>query len=117
MSILATERDAAPETGAAGPHNGAAMAAFVAAGVGSCAMGAAVLLHEAGIFSAPALYPPAGGVSGRTTLAVLAWLLAWALLHRRWRARHIPPRRAWSLTLVLTALGILGTFPPFWKLF
>ena len=34
-----------------------------------------VLLNETGIFEAPTLYEPAGGVSGRTTLAVAAWLL------------------------------------------
>jgi hypothetical protein len=99
------------------PANGATLAAFVAAGVGAFAMGAAVLLHEAGVFSMPTVYAPAGGVSGRTTFAVLVWLVAWAVLHLRWRGRSVPPGRAWTLTLVLTVAGILGTFPPVWKLF
>jgi hypothetical protein len=96
-------------------HNGGAMAAIVAAGAGACAMGLVVVLHEAGIFSAPTLYPPAGGVSGRTSLAVAVWLITWAVLHLRWSRREIPPRRAWLVTLALTAIGLLGTFPPLWK--
>lgn len=91
--------------------------ALLAAGIGAMAMGAAVLLNEAGIFAAPTLYPPAGGVSGRTTLATLVWLAAWAVLHNRWKAREIPPARVSVLTLVLIALGVLGTFPPVWALF
>ncbi len=96
--------------------NGGAMAAFVAAGAGSFAMGLFVLLHEAGIYSAPSLYEGAGGLSGRSTFAVIAWLIAWAVLHRAWRDRDIPSGRTLTITLVLTGLGILFTFPPFWKL-
>lgn len=96
--------------------NGAAMAAFVAAGIGAFAMGLIVLLSESGLLSAPAIYGPSGGVSGRTTLAVLAWLGAWLLLHRRWRERHVAPRTAWRITAILTAAGVVATFPPVWKL-
>ncbi len=96
--------------------NGGAMAAFVAAGAGSFAMGLFVLLHEAGIYSAPSLYEGAGGLSGRSTFAVLAWLIVWVLLHRAWRDRDIPSGRTLTITLVLTGLGILMTFPPFWRL-
>ena len=58
--------------------NGAAMAAALAAGIGAFAMGLFVLLNEAGLFAAPALYGPAGGVTGRTTFATVVWLGAWA---------------------------------------
>lgn len=96
--------------------NGSAMAAFLGGGIGAFAIGAVVLLNEAGIFAAPALYAPAGGVSGRTTLATIVWLIAWAVLHNRWKAREIAPRRVGVVTLVLTALGVLGTYPPVWGL-
>ena len=49
--------------------NGTAMASFLGAGVGAFAMGAIVLLNETGLFAAPTLYAPAGGVTGRTTIA------------------------------------------------
>ncbi len=96
--------------------NGAAMAAFLAAAIGAFAMGVLVLLHAVGLFSAPTLYDPAGGLSGRSTFAVFIWLLAWALLHRRWNGREIEWRPVFGLTLVLTGLGLLATFPPLWGL-
>lgn len=104
----------APDGAAA---NGAAMAAVMAAGVGAFAVGAFVILNESGLFAAPALYGPAGGVSGRTTLAVATWLLAWAFLHGRWRTRVVRPRGVLAGTLVLIGLGLLATFPPVWGLF
>jgi hypothetical protein len=71
--------------------------------------------NEAGIFAAPTLYAPAGGVSAE----------------RRWRrsfgcqrvvctvqsleAREIAPGRVGAVTLILIALGA-GTFPPVWGL-
>lgn len=96
--------------------NGAALAAYLAAGTGAFAVGFIVLLNEVGAFTAPTLYGPAGGVSGRTTLAVVVWLAAWALLHFRWRDRRIDGRSVYVITLVLIALGVLGTFPPVWAL-
>lgn len=84
-----------PHTTTRSETNGAAMAAMLAAGIGAFAMGAFVILNEAGVFAAPALYRPAGGVTGRTTFAALVWLAAWALLHTRWRGAR--SRRAVSL--------------------
>jgi hypothetical protein len=104
-------------TGTGEVTNGAAMAAFLAAGIGAFAMGLVVVLNETGVFAPPTIYAPAGGVSGRTTLAVVIWLLAWALLHFRWRDRIVHAGRVWAVTLILIALGILGTFPPIWSLF
>ena len=96
--------------------NGSALAAFLGAGIGAFAVGLFVILNEAGLFAAPALYGPAGGVSGRTAFAVVAWLIAWGLLHRRWSGRQLEPGRVYTLTLVLIALGLLATFPPVWGL-
>ena len=45
------------------------------------------ILNEAGVFTAPAIQAPSGGVSGRRTLAVATWLIAWAILHRPWKGR------------------------------
>jgi len=71
-----------------GSANGAAVAAFLSAGIGAFTLGLIVILNEAGWLVVPGWYPPAGGVSGRTTLAVVLWLIAWAVLHRRWRRRQ-----------------------------
>ena len=95
---------------------GAALAAFLAAGIGAFAMGFFVILHEAGLFSAPALYAPAGGLSGRTTFATLTWLIGWAVLHGRWKNRQIELGGVRAATLVLIAVGVLLSFPPVWQL-
>lgn len=96
--------------------NGAALAAFLAAGIGAFTLGLVVILNEAGAFAVPAVYAPAGGVSGRTTIAVIVWLLSWALLHRRWSGREIEGQRIHALTLILTALGVVLNLPLIWKL-
>jgi hypothetical protein len=97
--------------------NGAALAAYLGAGIGAFAMGLFVVLNEAGIFAAPALYGPAGGVTGRTAFAVVTWLIAWAVLHQRWKNREVAAGRIHALTLSLILLGIVLTFPPVWSIF
>lgn len=97
--------------------NGAAMAAFLAAGIGSFALGLIVFLNAIGLISVPALYEPAGGVTGRTTLAVVIWLIGWAVLHSRWKDQQIEPRRVQVLSFILIGLGVLLTTPPVWSLF
>jgi len=97
--------------------NGAALAAFLGAAIGAFAMGLLVILNEAGVFAAPALYAPAGGVSGRTTVAAVIWLIGWAVLHNRWDGRQVKARRVHGLTMLLIGLGVLLTFPPVWRLF
>ena len=96
--------------------DGAAMAAVLAAGIGSFAMGAFVLLNELGLLTSPALYGPAGGVSGRTTFATIVWLLAWAVMHTRWKSRDVTAGSVFTWTLVLVAFGVLATFPTVWQL-
>jgi hypothetical protein len=96
--------------------DGATLAAILAAGIGSFAVGFFVILNEAGILTAPSLYGPAGGVSGRTTLAAVTWLVAWAILHLRWRRGAPDAARVLTLTLVLVGLGLVATFPPVWRL-
>ena len=96
--------------------NGAAVASFLAAGIGAFAVGFIVILNEAGLFVAPALYAPAGGASGRTTLAAVIWLIGWAVLHSLWRNRQIESRGVHVLSVILIGLGIVLTLPPVWKL-
>jgi hypothetical protein len=104
----------APRAERAEAVNGTAVAAFFSAGVGAFAMGFVVILNEAGILAAPTLYGPAGGLSGRSTLATMAWLVVWATLHRRWKGHEIATHRIYPVTLILIGLGILATFPPIW---
>jgi len=116
VTTAGTQHEPTPARGRDDVANGGALASFLAAGIGAFAMGFFVIVNEAGIFAAPELYAPAGGVTGRTTLAVVAWLSAWGLLHSRWKNRQIESRRVFAVTLVLVGLGILATFPPVWGL-
>ncbi len=97
--------------------NGAALAAILGAGIGSFAMGAFVLANEAGIYAAPSLYGPAGGLSGRSSFAVVVWLVAWSILHARWRTRDVAPGPVLGWTLLLVGFAVVATFPPVWSLF
>jgi hypothetical protein len=105
------------ESGHGPTRGGAALAAFLASGIGAFTMGAVVLANEAGLFVAPSLYAPAGGVSGRTTIAVVIWLASWGALHARWKDRDIDAGPVRTVTLVLIALGVISTFPPVWAFF
>jgi len=97
-------------------RNGVALAAVLAAGIGAFALGLLVILSEAGIYAAPSLYGPTGGLSGRSTFAVVAWLVAWGILHARWRDRDVTANRVLTWAIVLVGLGVLMTFPPVWRL-
>jgi hypothetical protein len=103
--------------GGATATNGAAMAATLAAGLGALAIGIFVILNEAGIYGAPSLYGPAGGVSGRTTFAVAVWLIAWGVLHWRWKDRDVDAGRVVTACLVSVGVALLLTFPPMWDVF
>ena len=100
-------------------HNGPAAAAFVASGVGCAALGLFTTLAEAsgGIKSFLNWWDPAGPLSGKTSMAVIVWLAAWIALHLMWRSRSVAFGRAFTITIVLIALGLLGTFPPFFVAF
>ena len=97
--------------------NGAAMAAVLAAAIGSFALGLIVLFKAMDLLSIPAIYEPAGGVSGRTTLAVIIWLIVWGILHFRWKDRQISYQKTLLLSLILIGGSIVFTFPPLWRFF
>ncbi|MFG2026876.1 SLBB domain-containing protein [Streptomyces sp. NPDC048825] len=76
-----------------------------------------VPLSEAGLSARGAALGHAGLVSGKTVLAVIVWLLAWGVLYAVLHNKPFETVRALVISLVLIALGVLGTFPPFFQLF
>jgi hypothetical protein len=100
-------------------QEGKALAAMVAAGIGSAALGVLTTLAEIspGLKNVLNVYDPVGPLSGKTTVAVIVWLIAWYALVRHWHAR--PPVMTWALvaTFVLIGMGVVGTFPLFFELF
>ena len=99
--------------------NGLAAAALLAGGIGACALGVTTLLNEAspGISNFFKFYLPAGPLSGKTTVAVIIWLVAWAILGYRWKDKDVDFAKVSLWALILLGLGLLGTFPPFFDLF
>lgn len=99
--------------------NGPALAALLAAGIGSASLGILTTLAEASttIKDALVLSKPVGPLSGKTIYAVVAWLVAWVVLAFLWRGKQLEPRAAYVATFVLVAIGLLGTFPVFFEAF
>jgi hypothetical protein len=100
-------------------HVGKALAALVAAGIGCAALGVLTTLAELspGLKSVLNFYDPVGPLSGKTTVAVIVWLIAWYALARRWHARPPVMTPALVATFVLIGVGFVGTFPLFFELF
>lgn len=98
---------------------GPVAAAILAAGVGALALGVLTTLAEAsqGIKDFLNLYDPVGPLSGKTIGAVLIWLVAWLVLHLIYRTKPVESRLALTVSLVLIALGVIGTFPVFFQAF
>jgi len=99
--------------------NGSAAAALVAGGLGSFAVGLMTVLAEAsdGLRGLLVFYQPAGPLSGKTTVAVAIWLVAWAVLSRLWGGKDVDFGRAATWAFVLLGAGLVATFPPFFELF
>ena len=100
--------------------NGPAWAAILAAGTGCAVFGVIVDLAEASkaISNALNFYDPTGDLSGKTAVAVVIWIIVWAVLHARWKNRNVEsPGKIMTVTVILILLAILAVFPPFFGLF
>ena len=107
-------RDDAPDK-----PEGPIVAAILAGGVGCLALGVFTTLAEASTSVADKLAwsDKVGPLSGKTILAVIVWLVSWAILHAMYRNRDAETRKALTIALVLIGLGFLLTFPTFFQLF
>ncbi len=99
--------------------NGIAAAAILGAAIGVFALGLLTFLAEvnSGIARLLNFYPPAGPLSGKTTMAVVVWLVAWAVTHQAWRDREVNFGAVFGGSLLLIGLGLLLMFPPVFELF
>jgi hypothetical protein len=99
--------------------SGPAAAVVLAAGLGCFALGLLTVLTVAsGAFSdAMTFSERVGDLSGVTTIATIVFFVAWFALAVAWRRADPPLARAAAAAGLLVALGLLGTFPPFYNLF
>ena len=113
--------------------NGPVAAAFLAAAVGSLVIGIAVVLNEASATIKDAigvdvnaflrfdqnfgLGSGVGPLSGKVTLAVIAYAISWVVFHLWLRGKEVNFRSFFIASLVLIGLGFALTFPPIFLLF
>ncbi|MCH7547073.1 MAG: hypothetical protein IID30_11805 [Planctomycetes bacterium] len=99
--------------------SGVAAAAFVAAGIGCAALGFLTTLAQmsVGVKNLLNWWNPTGPLAGKSGVAVIIWIAAWIVLHIAWKNKAVSERRAFTITLVLIAAGIVGTFPTFFEMF
>jgi hypothetical protein len=98
---------------------GVASAAFVSSGIGCLVIGLLVTGAEIseGLRNALNWWNPAGPLTGKTGVGVLAWLVSWAILHFLWKDKEVDFNRSFIVALVLIGLGFLFTFPPIFTAF
>ena len=113
------ELDDAPRVAEEIRPSGPAAAVVLAAGLGSFALGLlSVLAAVSGSASdALTLSGGVGDLSGVTSGAAAAFFVAWGGLAAWWRHANPSLARVVAATGVLVALGLLGTFPPFFNAF
>ena len=99
--------------------NGPALAAVLAAAIGTFVLGVFTTLAEASarIKEWLVFRDPVGPLSGKTTMAVAAWAVSWLLFGLLWRKKEIDARAVIIASAVLIGLGFLGTFPAFFEKF
>lgn len=99
--------------------SGPAAAVVLAAGIGPLVLGFLTTLGAAssGIGDFLKFSDDVGPLSGKTIIASGAFFAAWAVLGVLWRGRDVAWRPVLTATVVLLALGFLGTFPTFYQAF
>ena len=97
--------------------SGPAAAVVLAAGLASFALGLLSVLAtaSASVSSALTVSDRVGELSGVTTAAAVVFFAAWGVLAITWRHADPPLVRIAAVSAVLIALGLLGTFPPFFN--
>jgi hypothetical protein len=98
---------------------GPVAAALLAVGIGAAVLGLLTTLNEAstGVHDFLEFDEDVGPLSGKTIIAVVAYVASWAVLHGLWRRQNPALRPILIVTVVLIALGVLGTFPTFFQAF
>lgn len=97
--------------------DGPGAAAMLAAGIGIFVLGLLTVFSEASVPIHDFLERwqfgrGVGPLAGKTTIAVLAWVVSWAILAAVWRRKDVNLKAWFTVSLVLGTLGALGTFPP-----
>ncbi len=99
-------------------NNGSIVAAMLAAGIGCFVYGILICLAQGskGIGGLLNFYDPVGPLGGKTTVAVVVWLVTWGVLSSKWKDQSLDFGKMYKVTIILVGLGLLGSFPVFFDL-
>ena len=99
--------------------NGPALAAILGAALGVFYVGLATFISEAAVGAHDwfEFQRRVGPLSGKTTMAGIAWLVSWAVLQVVWWKRDVPFLAVAVLAGVLIVAGNLLMFPPIFERF
>lgn len=88
--------------------NGPGAAAILAAGIGCAAVGVLAFASELspGLRGLLNFYNPVGPLSGKTTVAIIIWLVAWYGLSWMWRGETVNMRAVNVAALILLGIGL-----------
>jgi hypothetical protein len=116
---IRASRDTAPDVGEADKPFGPVAAAFIAAAFGALVLGALTTLAEVSESVKDFLQfsDAVGPLSGKTVLAVAAWIVAWPILHLALKDRDPSPATVYWITGLILVAGLIGTFPSFFETF
>jgi hypothetical protein len=98
---------------------GRAAAALIASGIGTLFIGLMTTGAEAsaGLKEFLAWSKPVGPLSGKVGLSLIVWLISWVVMHQLLKDKESNLARAFTITLILIALGVIFTFPPIFEAF
>ncbi len=98
---------------------GPVAAAFLSADVGALVLGILTTLAEAsaGVKDALEFNESVGPLSGKTSIAVAAWGVAWAILYPVLKDRNPAMKAVFTWTAILFAVALVLTFPTFFLAF
>ncbi|HET7869596.1 MAG TPA: hypothetical protein VFM85_04680 [Actinomycetota bacterium] len=113
-----TQQVSMPRTGMDKPF-GPVAAVFLAAGIGALVLGVLTTLAEANESFKSWLEwsTSVGSLSGKTIIAVIAFVVAWVVFGIGLRGRNPKPSTVFTWTAVLVAVGLVLTFPTFFQAF
>ena len=99
--------------------NGPVVAVLLAAGIGALVLGILTTWAAASESFATSLQyvDRVGPLSGKTIWATAAFLISWAALGIWLRHRDLAWKPVVRVSVVLIALGLIGTFPEFFQAF
>jgi hypothetical protein len=99
--------------------NGPVAAVMLATGIGVLVLGILTTVTEAseGLHEFLEFSERVGPLSGKTILAVAAFLVSWGGLHLALRDREMAWRTVTIAMVAMIAAGFVLTFPPFFQLF